>query len=380
MLGIFISVATIFTLVSLSLGLQGAVQEQFRLLGTDKFFIQPLGQIAGPGSGGAAELTLDDVQTIEKVQGVKDLSYFVLRSGKVSYRDEQRYVNIIGIPTDRYSVLEEQEAYKPEEGRSLEKGDRGVVMIGSQYKYNNVFKKELREGDTIKVNDVQFKIRAVLKSTGSPPDDRSIYMPLEDFKELFNQTERIDQILVQTDVDQNITEVSERTERKLRTSRGVTEKTQDFSVQTPEDLLSSFGTILTIITGFLLGIAAISLVVGGVGITNTMYTSVLERTKEIGIMKAIGARNQDILLIFLIESGLLGLIGGIVGVLIGIGISKGIEFIAVHSLGTSLLQAAIPFYLVAGCLIFACLTGALAGLVPSWRASHLNPVEALRYE
>jgi len=111
-----------------------------------------------------------------------------------------------------------------------------------------------------------------------------------------------------------------------------------------------------------------------------MYTSVVERTKEIGVMKAIGAKNKDIMIIFLIESGLLGLVGAAIGVLLGFGISKTIEYIAVNSLNTTLLQAAAPAYLVVGCLVFGFLIGAISGTFPAWQASKTNVVDALRYE
>jgi putative ABC transport system permease protein len=139
-------------------------------------------------------------------------------------------------------------------------------------------------------------------------------------------------------------------------------------------------TVLNMVQVFLIGIAAISLIVGGIGIMNTMYTSVLERTKEIGTMKAVGAKNSDILFIFLSESGLLGLIGGIMGVVLGLGISKTVEIIAVTSLNTTLLKAAVPGYLVIGCLSFAFLIGALSGTIPALTASKLKPADALRYE
>jgi putative ABC transport system permease protein len=144
--------------------------------------------------------------------------------------------------------------------------------------------------------------------------------------------------------------------------------------------LSSFDAILNIITVFLVGIAAISLLVGGIGIMNTMYTSVLERTKEIGTMKAVGAKNSDILWIFLFESGLIGFIGGFMGVLLGYGISKTVEIIAITTLNTTLLRAAVPAYLIFGCLGFAFLIGALSGTIPALMASKLKPVDALRYE
>ena len=111
-----------------------------------------------------------------------------------------------------------------------------------------------------------------------------------------------------------------------------------------------------------------------------MYTSVLERTKEIGVMKAIGARNRDVLFIFLIESGLLGLVGGIIGVILGIGAVKSIEYIAFQQLGTKLLQAAIPIWLIVVCLLFAFLIGSISGSLPAWQASKTNVVDALRYE
>jgi putative ABC transport system permease protein len=379
-IGIVISIATLFTLVSLSLGLQYAVEEQFRLLGTDKFFVQPRGQLAGPGSGGAVQLTEDDVKVIEHVAGVKDLSYFVAQSAEISYDGEKRFTMVIGFPLDKSRVMREQEAYKASEGRLLDKGDNGKAMVGSQWRDNSFFKRAVRTGNSILIAETEFKVISVLKSTGSPSDDKMAYIPLEDFKKLFNSTNRVDSIMVQVNPGQNIQAIAKLVEKRLRSTRGVTEKTQDFTVLTPEELLSSFGNVLSIITGFLLGVATISLLVGGIGITNTMYTSVLERTREIGIMKAVGARNQDILLLFLIEAGLLGLVGGVIGVGMGAAISKGIEIAATKALATTLLQALFPVYLWAGSLIFAFLVGAIAGVIPAKRASGLKPVEALRYE
>ena len=206
-------------------------------------------------------------------------------------------------------------------------------------------------------------------------------MPLEDFRVLFpEKKERIDQIAVQINENENINEIAERVEKRLLKSRDLTEKTRDFNILTPEEILASFGTVLNILTAFLLGVAAISVLVGGIGIANTMFTSVLERTKEIGVMKAIGARNRDILSIFLIEAGLLGLVGGIIGIGVGISISKTIEYIAIHQLGTTLLKAAIPFPLILGCLAFSFLVGTISGFWPAYRAIKVKPVEALRYE
>ncbi|MCH7902390.1 FtsX-like permease family protein [archaeon] len=174
-------------------------------------------------------------------------------------------------------------------------------------------------------------------------------------------------------------EVAERVEKKLKKSRDVNDKTQDFTILTPEELLESFGTVLNIITGFLIGVATISLIVGGIGIANTMYASVLERMKEIGIMKSVGARNKDILSIFIIESGILGAIGGILGVTLGFLISSAGGKIAAQA-GFSFLKPSFPLWLTAGSILFAFIIGAVSGSLPAYRASKLKPVDALRYE
>jgi putative ABC transport system permease protein len=380
MLGIVISIATIFVLISISIGLQSAIEEQFRSLGTDKFFIMPKGQLGAPGTGGAVQLTTEDVKVIEKIIGVKEVSYFIVGNAKIEANGKSRYTMAIGIPLDNMAIFREIGSYKEDEGRMFQKGDKGVVMLGSQYKYNDYLAKPIRAGQKIIINEKEFRVRTILQSVGSPTDDQQIYMSAEDAKELFNSEDRVDEIMAQIDSGADIKEIAAKTERKLKQFRNVNEKTQDFFVLTPEELLSSFGSILNILTAFLSGIAAISLLVGGIGIMNTMYTSVLERTREIGIMKAVGARNKDVLVLFLIEAGLLGLIGGTFGVVFGYGAAKLIEFIATKELATNLLRAAAPFYLVLGCLAFAFLAGAVSGVWPAWRASKIKVVDALRYE
>ena len=382
-LGIVISVAIIFFLISLSVGLRDAVNEQFRTLGTDKFFIMPKGQAGGPGSGGAVELSLKDVDTVEKIRGVKGAAYYNVGNSKIEYDREFRYYIVAGIPIEDnvvFNAMKESIGWKIDEGRFLQKGDTGKAMIGSQYKYNNVFKKPIKAGDKIIINGQEFKVAGILQSVGNPGDDKNVFISYEDFKKLYNSGDRVDQIIVQVEAGENAKEVAERTKEKLTKARGLNEKTRDFEISTPEEILASLSTILNIITAFLVGVGAISLLVGAIGIANTMYTSVLERTKEIGTMKAIGARNSDILLIFLIESGFIGLIGGVIGILIGFILAKSVEFIAISYLATSLLKPAFPLYLIAGSLLFSFLIGSISGLLPARQASKLKPVDALRYE
>ena len=383
LVGIFVSIATIFMLVSLSLGLQGAVEEQFRALGTDKVFIQSsTGFLGPPGStSNSIFLTEEDVEIVKKVRGVKDFSFFVAGNAKIEFRGETRFQLVWAIPPDHQDVWVETGSFKINEGRFLEERDSNKVILGYLFDEGKVFKKSVANGNKITINDVDFKVKGNIQRVGNPDDDRMILMDLESFRSLFGEgEERIDVIFVQIEEGENINEVSDRIEKKLRTFRDVDEKTQDFTIIKPEELLESFGNVLNIITVFLAGVAAISLLVGGIGIANTMYTSVLERTSEIGVMKAIGARNKDVFYIFLIESGLLGLVGGILGVGLGYSISKGIEYLAVTNLNTDLLQAAAPFYLVFGSLAFGFLIGAISGTLPAIHASKTNVVDALRHE
>jgi len=381
MLGIFISVATIFMLVSLSLGLQNAVEEQFELLGTDKFFIQAAtGFLGAPGSVANVILTKQDVEVISKIRGVKDYSYFTAGNAKIEFAGQTRYMIVWGIPLEHQEIFFEMGSYEIEEGMDLEKGDKNVVLLGNLFKTGNIFKKSVRAGNKLTINNENFKVRGIMELIGNSEDDSSIMMDIESFRELFELPDKVDYIIIQIDGGEDINEVAERVEEKLRKTRGVTEKTQDFTILKPEELLESFQVILNIITAFLGGVAAISLLVGAVGISNTMYTSVLERTREIGVMKAIGAQNKEILSIFLIESGLLGLVGAAIGVVLGYGVSKTIEYIAVNSLNTNLLQVAAPVYLIIGCLVFGFLIGSVSGTLPALRASKTNVVDALRYE
>jgi len=378
-LGIIIAVATIFILISVSLGLEKAVEEQFQQLGTDKFFIFPKGQPAGPGSGQAL-LTENDVQAIEKVSGVKRTTFSVVGNAKIEFKDEVRFFQVLGIPLESSDVFLDTGIYKIEQGRFLKKGDSKVITLGNNFLAKNLFSKPVEVRDTLLINGMEFKVNGIMQRVGNPGDDQIILMPLEDFKSLFQTGNRVDQIVVQVESQDSFNEVVERVDKKLRSFRSVSKENQDYSILTPEELLATFGNFLNIVTAFLLGVAAISLLVGAIGISNTMYASILERTREIGVMKAVGAKNTDVLLIFVIESGLLGAIGGIIGVLIGMAAGFLIEQLAVKSLGTNLLQVSFPAYLILGCMLFAFLIGAVSGLWPAYRASKLKAVDALRYE
>ncbi len=382
MIGIFVSIAIIFVLISLSLGLQLAMSEHIRTLGADKIFIYPSLSAGLPGTDNPIKMTLDDYEVVSRISGVKAATYMAMESGKIKFKDQIKYFIVIGFPLDKEAatVFLESGSLKTDEGKFLAEGDSGYINLGSEFKYGKLFDKPVKTGDTIYLNDYPLRVKGIFKSLGNPGDDSQTYLGIEDMKEIFNTSDRVDYMVVQTQQGADIQEVAAKIEKKLLDFRGLTEKTKDFSVVTPEELLRSIKDVLNIITAFLLAVAAISLVVGAVGIANTMYTAVLERYREIGIMKAVGARNSDVLKVFLIESGLLGLVGGLIGIVLGIIMGKAIEYIAIYQLHTTLLQSPIPPLLVIGCLLFAFVIGAVSGTFPAWQASRIKPVQALRYE
>lgn len=380
LIGIILAVCTIFVLVSLSIGLNSSIEEQFRLLGGDKLFIQPKGQFASGGVGGAVDLTEKDMDVVKKVSGVRDATYYITGNAKLEKKDDVRFVLAIGMEMEGADLYFETGSFKLDEGRLIEKGDSKKLLVGSQYKYNNYLSEPIETGDDVLINGVEFEVVGIAQSFGSPPDDRQIFMTEDDLREVFNITDRVDMILAQVELGEDVNDVASKVEKRLRSTRGVTEKTQDFTILTPEELLESFGQILNILTVFLVGVAAISLLVGGIGVANTMYTSVLERIKEIGVMKAVGARNEDIRDIFLVESGLVGLIGGAIGILLALGINMVIDFVAVNQLGAGILKTASPTWLIISSLIFSFLIGSFSGTWPASRASQIKPVDALRYE
>jgi putative ABC transport system permease protein len=360
------------------LGLEKTINEQFETLGTDKFYVQPRGQFGPPGSATAVTLTEDDVDVIEDVSGVKDVAYYTMGNAKIKYRDTQKFVLAVGIdPEDREVAFG---SYDVDGGRFIEKGDDYEVTLGYQYKTTDFLGQPVELGRTVEIQDVEFKVVGFVEEIGSAPDDRQLYIPIDTMREVFEIPNRVDFIVAQVDDADEMDEVVDRTEKDLLKARDLDEETQDFTILTPEELLGAFNTVLDIITIFLSGIAAISLLVGGINIATAMFTSVLERTKEIGVMKAIGARNSDILWIFVIEAGLLGLVGGVIGIFLGMGVGKLIEYIAVMTIGSAFLSVTFPAYLIIGCLAFAFLAGAVSGLWPAWRATQIKPVQALRYE
>lgn len=378
MIGIFIGIASVVALISLGQGLQASIEKQFAALGTDKITITPKGMFGGITT--SKPLTENDLKIVEGVKGVDIATAYVVDSLNVKYRAQNKNTMIFGIDPDKYPKLFSQ-TYTIESGRDFKAGDKTKVVLGWNAA-NKDFDKEINVGNKITIANETFDVIGILKKTGSPSDDSAIIMPLDSLRELTENKNEVSGIFAKIKTGEDINKIAADIEKQLKKERGekLSEKPQTFDVQTAEQLLNSFGDIIGVVQAVLVGIAAISLLVGGIGIANTMYTSVLERTKEIGTMKAVGAKNSDILILFLIESGMLGLIGGFIGIVIGISLSKTAEYIAAQQLGADLLQASIDPMLIFGALLFSFLIGAISGVFPAMQASKLKPVDALRYE
>ncbi len=382
-IGILIGIAAVVSLISLGQGLKEAITGQFSSLGTHYLTVQNTGTGFGPpGSTAVRKLRDHDLNLIEKVRGVESASAVLIRVGKIEYNKAVSFGYIRSISNQEESLKEEYSALnlKAQSGRLLKIGDNKKVLLGNNYAKDEKFGKAVDVGKKIKINNEEFEFVGILNPSGNIILNDVAIIFYDNLKKIFNIADEIDLIGVKVAAYQNVQQVANNMEAALRKDRAEKVGEEDFSVQTPAEILSSVNTILTIINVIVIGIACISLIVGGIGIANSMYTSVLERTKEIGTMKAIGARNSDILLIFLIESGLLGLVGGILGVILGMGVSKLIEVIVVQILGSNMLKITFNVWLVFGSLMFSFIIGILSGLLPARQASKLNPVDALRYE
>jgi putative ABC transport system permease protein len=260
------------------------------------------------------------------------------------------------------------------EGRFIKETETGVVFIG-HYVATGMFDHNVRVGETLEVNGKKFQVVGIVEEIGSRQDDSTIYMSITAAQSLFDVGDDINFFFVQTDNKEIVGEVARRIEDRLKKLRGG----KDFDVLTTEDQAEQVNQVLDILTFVLGGIASVSLLVGGVIIMNTMLMSVMERTKEIGVMKATGATDYQVLGLFLAESSVVGLVGGAIGIVLGLLISEVIEKIGQSYMG-SLFETYVANEVIIGAFLFSIIIGSASGAYPAWKAAKLNPVEALRYE
>ncbi|MBU1198613.1 MAG: ABC transporter permease [Nanoarchaeota archaeon] len=379
-LSILIGITSIFALISFGMGIQSYMDTLAEDAGASNLYIQPKG--AGiPGLDDNFFLTQEDIDFVEKINGVDDITAAYFKAAEIKHRKQTKYYFAFGMNIDDLEFLLKGFNVEIIKGRGLKKGDMNKVVLGYNYQIENrIFNKVVKVGDKIEINGVEFEVIGFYSEVGNPQDDAQAYLTLEAFEELYPDTAgKFGFVLLNAEKGVDPTDLADKITDKLRKFKGQEEGKEDFFVQSFADIMETFGSIINILNGILVLIALISIVVATVNIMNTMYTAVLERTKEIGIMKSVGARNNNILFIFVFESGVIGLIGGILGVIVGFGIASMGGIIAATS-GYSMLQPIFPWYLILGCIAFSSFVGAGAGLMPAIRASKLKPVDALRYE
>jgi len=382
-LGIVIGIFLIISLLSLSEGIKEAISEQMEAMGRDIIIVMPGSEenIMGTMMGGEV-LEKQDIAAIEKTRGVEDVLSMSYRGIVVRYKEEAKMVLLAGLPWDKgLEILQRFQGWSLSEGRWPVPGKREVV-VGKQWAID-IFKEKVKVNEEIIIKGRKFKVVGILNSLGNKSDDSQIYLDIGLYQDLTGE-KRGSARMAMVKIEQGLSpdEVAEDIKESLRKTRKriAGEDTADFAVITSEKMVGMTNNILNIIQYAIIFFASIAILVGGIGITNTMFTSIRERTREIGIMKAIGAKNSAVLTIFLIESAIIGLAGGVGGIVLGI---IGAKIIELYTKSTSLFHFSIsvsPSLILFG-LAFSVLTGCISGFLPAREAARLKPVDALkRYE
>ena len=374
-LGIVIGITAIISLLSIGEGFQYSIETQLQAVGSDKIMVMAASEGVMMGGLFGEGLNDKDRDMIQKINGVEVAVGTLFKPLPMEFKKESLINNVIGIKNeDAENMFTQMKVFEINEGRYFKPNEKGVAVLGKGAA-EDVFEKEPTIGDTVAIKGVNFKIIGVLKSTANRVRDNSIFIPMNQLRDMTDTKDSLSIIFAKVPNLDKIEEIADEIEEELDDEYGE----GFYEATTSQQLLESVSSIFSVISFVLGGIASIALVVAGVGIANTMFTSVMERTKEIGVMKAIGATNFDIIQIFLVESAMLGLLGGIIGILLGVFISYGITLAAGDSLGVT-FKATVTNEMILFSLGFSLAVGILSGIFPARRAAKLQPVEALRYE
>ncbi len=378
MLGVIIGVMAVILLVSIGEGARVYITKELTGLGTNLLIIQPgkttaSGGFHPPSAGTVRKLTYDDAQALKRRAWLlTDAVPIVLGSGRIKYTNLGRDVMVIGVTPEFQRV---RNLYI-DSGSYVSQGDVDsklkIVVLGTKVK-EELFGDQNPLGKVVMLSDVRYRVVGVMRKKGTSLGmdvDDVVYVPVTSGQELFD-TDALFEIIASTpraeDVDKAIAQIKD-----ILIKRHAHK--EDFTIQTQGAILSTMNTILGVLTAVLGGIAGISLLVGGIGIMNIMLVSVRERTREIGIRKALGARNRDIMAQFMIEAVTLSGVGGIIGIIVGVGLALLIPvFVTVLPTSVSIWSLAMAFS-------FSAAVGIFFGVYPARKASLQDPIQALRYE
>jgi putative ABC transport system permease protein len=354
-LGILIGIGAIVALGSIAEGIDYAVQSGLELTAGKITVMDASASIFGMGG----ELTDEDIELISGIGGVKEVVPMNWYADSIQMFQGPEWV-AVGIPPENLEYMV-GESTEYEEGGPFEEGESGVVVIG----YSIALRYDMHVGDVWTIKEEDFEIVGIVEETGIADIDSSVAIPFEDLKEVLEE-ETFQLMYVIPDDIKDTEKVAEEIE----------DADERFSAMTSQDLARQAGEIVDQIRVFTFGIGAVAAFVGGLGVMNTMIMAVMERRREIGIMKAIGATNRAVLMQILTESAMISLIGGLGGILLGV---IGALLLS-NMLGGGQITATVTPGLALSGLAFALFLGIIGGLYPARTASKMDPVEALRYE
>lgn len=380
-LGIVIGIASIVALIAIAQGLTDSINDQLSQLGSRYVAIVP-GDITKMATFSAdptrppstGKLFLNDQRRIERVPGVDLVSSVISARADAQFKGEAASLSLTGVEPELFGQTTLLEIGQ---GRFLSGTDKYAVVVGYGLANKAIFKNEISAGSVIRLGaeGTPYRIVGVLKKGVNSQADGAAYVPLDDARKLAGDTLADNEVTairltVKEGFDYNDT--VQQIDYELMSAHGVKEDEKDYSIVTSDFVVKQVGQITGLLTLFLGGIAGISLVVGGVGIANTMFMSVIERTKEIGTLKAVGASRRDILSLFLVESAIIGLVGGIVGTALGVVVA-----LAVKEFGG---PATVNWGLGVFAIVFSLVVGIVSGYVPARRGASFSPIDALREE
>jgi len=383
LLGIAIGIMAIVALMSVGAGMEQAITQELSTL-SDTIFASIGVDVDGAApTGGGLDfsdleyLTDRDIGDIQRIQGIKDLSPILSGSGILEYNNEQSGVTLVGMDPENMESIFGIESLGLEDGVFLKQGDQNKCLVGNGIAYD-YFDTEISVGSRITINGKLFFVSGFYNEEGfgfSTQTDSSIHLTDYDFKKLTGQT-NVSAIIIKVFDVENVDNIADEIEATINENHGGEDVA---SVVTMSSILDSIKTVLAIVQTVLLAIAGISLLVASIGIMNTMLTSVMERTHEIGVMKAIGARSSDVMSIFMMEGMFISLLGGVSGVIIGVIGANAFSLVTSQSMGP-MIEPVFTFISITLGIGVALTVGMFSSFYPAWKAAKMSPIEAVRYE